>query len=48
MDASNVDSVFVAGEARKRNGRLVDVDLKRVADLAGKSRDYLTSKVKGG
>jgi cytosine/adenosine deaminase-related metal-dependent hydrolase len=48
MDASNVDSVFVAGEARKRNGRLVDVDLKRVSDLAGKSRDYLTSKAKGG
>jgi 5-methylthioadenosine/S-adenosylhomocysteine deaminase len=48
MDASNVDSVFVAGLAKKRNGRLVDVDLKRVADLAAKSRDYLTSKVKGG
>jgi 5-methylthioadenosine/S-adenosylhomocysteine deaminase len=48
MDTSNVDTVFVAGQAKKRNGRLVGVDLKRVADLAGKSRDYLVSKVKAG
>ncbi len=48
MDGSNVDSVFVAGIAKKRDGRLVGVDLKRIADLAGKSRDYLTGKVKGG
>jgi 5-methylthioadenosine/S-adenosylhomocysteine deaminase len=48
MDASNVDTVFVAGAAKKRGGQLVGVDLKRVADLAGKSRDYLTSKAKSG
>jgi len=48
MDGSNVDSVFVAGIAKKRDGRLVGVDLKRVADLAAKSRDYLSGKVKGG
>ena len=35
MDGSNVDTVFVAGVAKKRNGRLVGVDLKRIADLAG-------------
>ena len=29
-DTSNVDSVFVAGRAVKRGGKLVDVDLDRV------------------
>jgi cytosine/adenosine deaminase-related metal-dependent hydrolase len=48
MDASNVDTVLVAGSAKKRNGQLVGVDLKRVADLAAQSRDYLVSKVKNG
>jgi 5-methylthioadenosine/S-adenosylhomocysteine deaminase len=48
MDASNVDTVLVAGIARKRNGQLVGIDLKRVAALAGQSRDYLGSKVKSG
>jgi 5-methylthioadenosine/S-adenosylhomocysteine deaminase len=48
MDSSNVDTVFVAGVARKHNGQLAGVDLKRVAALAGQSRDYLVSKVKGG
>ncbi len=31
MDSSNVDSVFIAGKARKRRGQLLDVDLARVA-----------------
>ena len=31
IDSSNVDSVFIAGKARKRNGKLLDVDLARVA-----------------
>jgi len=29
MDSSNVDSVFIAGRAVKRNGRLVGVLLQR-------------------
>jgi 5-methylthioadenosine/S-adenosylhomocysteine deaminase len=48
MDTANVDSVFVAGKAMKRDGQLVGVDLKRVGDLAVQSRDYLVSKVKAG
>jgi len=41
MDTSNVDSVFVVGNALKRNGRLVNVDLDRVGKLAHESRDYV-------
>ena len=48
MDGSNIDTVLVAGQVKKRDGKLVGVDLKRVADLATQSRDYLVSKVKGG
>jgi 5-methylthioadenosine/S-adenosylhomocysteine deaminase len=44
MDTSNVDSVFVAGNALKRNGRLVNVDLDRVGKLAHESRDYVVEK----
>jgi cytosine/adenosine deaminase-related metal-dependent hydrolase len=44
MDTSNVDSVFIAGQPKKRNGQLVGVDLKRVARLAAESRDYVVSK----
>jgi 5-methylthioadenosine/S-adenosylhomocysteine deaminase len=40
-DTSNIDSVFVAGRAVKRDGRLVDVDLQRVFGLLESSRDYL-------
>jgi hypothetical protein len=40
--------VLVAGTVKKRNGQLVGVDLKRVADLAAQSRRYLVNKVKGG
>ena len=43
MDSSNVDSVFIAGKARKRRGQLLDVDLGageaarlRVARLRGR------------
>jgi cytosine/adenosine deaminase-related metal-dependent hydrolase len=48
MDTSNVDSVFVAGKALKRNGQLLGVDLNRVRKLAYESRDYVvkTSKFK--
>ncbi len=45
MDTGNVDSVFVAGEARKLNGQLVGVDLQRLTALALKSREYLASKL---
>jgi 5-methylthioadenosine/S-adenosylhomocysteine deaminase len=39
-DVSNVDSVFVAGQAKKRDGKLLaDVDKAR-ADVEA-SRDYL-------
>ena len=44
MDTSNVDSVFVAGNALKRNGRLVSVDLDRVGKLVHQSRDYVVEK----
>jgi cytosine/adenosine deaminase-related metal-dependent hydrolase len=30
MDTSNVDTVFIAGRLRKRNGQLIDVDLDHV------------------
>ena len=44
MDTSNVDSVFVAGKALKRNGQLLGVDLNRVRKLAYESRDYVVAK----
>ena len=44
MDTSNVDSVFVAGRALKRNGQLLGVDLNRVRKMAYESRDYVVSK----
>jgi cytosine/adenosine deaminase-related metal-dependent hydrolase len=43
-DTSNVDSVFVAGRAVKRNGQLVGVDLARAFSLLEQSRDYLLEK----
>jgi 5-methylthioadenosine/S-adenosylhomocysteine deaminase len=44
MDTSNVDSVFVAGKALKRNGQLLGVDLNSVRKMAYDSRDYVVSK----
>jgi 5-methylthioadenosine/S-adenosylhomocysteine deaminase len=43
MDTSNVDSVFVAGKAKKRDGKLLGVDMNRLASLAYQSRDYVVS-----
>jgi len=43
-DTSNVDSVFVAGKAVKREGQLVGVDLSRGLRLVEESRDYLLGK----
>jgi cytosine/adenosine deaminase-related metal-dependent hydrolase len=44
MDTSNVDSVFVAGKALKRDGQLVGVDLNRIRTMAYESRDYVVAK----
>jgi cytosine/adenosine deaminase-related metal-dependent hydrolase len=40
-DTSNIDTVFVAGKAVKRNGELVGHDLPRVFAQLEESRDYL-------
>jgi len=45
MDTSNVDTVFIAGKAMKRNGKLVGVDLANVQREAAASRDYLIGKL---
>jgi cytosine/adenosine deaminase-related metal-dependent hydrolase len=44
MDTSNVDSVFVAGNALKRNGKLLNVDLDHLRRMAYESRDYVIAK----
>ena len=44
MDTGNVDSVWVAGKAKKRNGQLLDVDLNRLRKMATDSRDYVVAK----
>jgi 5-methylthioadenosine/S-adenosylhomocysteine deaminase len=44
MDTSNVDSVFVAGKALKRDGQLVGVDLNRIQKLVYESRDYVVKE----
>jgi cytosine/adenosine deaminase-related metal-dependent hydrolase len=40
-DTSNVDSVFVAGRAVKRNGQLVGVDMKSIVHKLEESRDHI-------
>jgi len=42
-NAGNVDTVLVAGRAVKRGGRLIDVDLPRLARRLGESRDRITA-----
>ena len=44
MDTSNVDSVFVAGKALKRNGKLLNVDLDHLRRMAYESRDYVIAR----
>jgi 5-methylthioadenosine/S-adenosylhomocysteine deaminase len=44
MDTSNVDSVFVAGKALKRDGKLLNVDLNRLMQKAYEARDYVITK----
>jgi 5-methylthioadenosine/S-adenosylhomocysteine deaminase len=41
VERSDVDTVMVAGKIRKRGGKLVDIDLARLASEATASRDYL-------
>jgi cytosine/adenosine deaminase-related metal-dependent hydrolase len=40
-DTSNVDSVFVAGQAMKRNGKLVDTDLRKTFQKLDESRNHI-------
>ena len=42
-DTSNVDSVFVAGRAVKRNGKLIGVDLDSVIAKLEASRNHILS-----
>ena len=43
-DTSNVDSVFVAGNAVKRGGQLVGVDMKSVVQKLEESRNHILSQ----
>lgn len=44
MDTSNIDSVFVAGKALKRNGKLLNVDIDDLRNKAYQSRDYVIAQ----
>jgi cytosine/adenosine deaminase-related metal-dependent hydrolase len=44
MDTSNVDSVFVAGKAMKRDGKLLHADWAAVKKAVKESRDYVVKK----
>ena len=44
MDTSNVDSVFIAGRAMKRAGKLLHVDWPAVRRMVLESRDYVVEK----
>lgn len=46
MDTSNVDTVFIAGKIMKRNGRLVDVDLRKIRSTVVASRDAVLARAK--
>jgi len=41
MDRTNVETVIVAGKARKWKGRLLDVDLNQLRGQIEASRDYI-------
>ena len=43
-DTSNIDSVFVAGRAVKRNGELVGIDVKSVIRRLEESRNHILSQ----
>jgi cytosine/adenosine deaminase-related metal-dependent hydrolase len=42
--AGNIDSIFVAGKARKRNGKLVDVDIAALRKRVDATRDGLFAR----
>jgi hypothetical protein len=44
MDSSNVDSVFIAGQPVKRNGRLANIDVDRLLRQADKAREALMAR----
>ena len=44
MATGNVDSVFIAGRAMKRNGELLHVDWNAVKKMVAESRDYVVNK----
>ena len=44
MDTSNVDSVFIAGNAVKRNGQLVGVDVGNILRQAEQARERLLAR----
>lgn len=44
MDTRNVDSVFVAGKALKRDGKLLNVDLSHLMQKAYEARDYVIAR----
>jgi 5-methylthioadenosine/S-adenosylhomocysteine deaminase len=41
VDRSDVDTVMVAGRLRKRDGKLIGVDIEKLSAEATASRDYL-------
>jgi 5-methylthioadenosine/S-adenosylhomocysteine deaminase len=47
MTAQNVDTVLIAGKVVKRNGKLVGVDMNRIAKLGrdAQARNYKASNV---
>jgi cytosine/adenosine deaminase-related metal-dependent hydrolase len=44
MDSSNVDSVFIAGRAVKRNGQLLGVNLEKLERQVERARDELVNR----
>ena len=44
MDTGNVDSVFVAGKAMKRNGQLLHVNWELVKKAVAESHEYVICK----
>jgi hypothetical protein len=46
-NAGDVDSVFVAGRALKRGGKLLDVDLAHVCQRLAASRDRIVARAGG-
>jgi cytosine/adenosine deaminase-related metal-dependent hydrolase len=44
MDTSNVDTVLIAGKVMKRNGKLVDVDLRKIRRTVEASREAVLKR----